>query len=138
MDQNVVVRSRDELLRNAMFDPVEYRTRYNAATSAPSTQLNLNTYKDFAEKKGLLLQNMDCCICGNNVQEVFSNSMKLYCMPQCQHTICSQCLVCMYAAEGSDSFKIVVKRDDGEEELETESFITKNSNYTYVPCPYCR
>ena len=127
------------ILRTLRFDAADYKWRHGATTGAvPSSQINLNSYKEMAEEDGRRLATVDCTICCENVTTIFAHGIKLYKLPQCQHMVYNQCLVCMYAAGGDrHSFKIMVVNDDGTQE-EVPETITRNSNYAYIKCPHCR
>ena len=130
-----------ETMRRLRFDPVDYKSRHGATTGAvPSCQVNMANYKEIAEEEGKRIADVDCTICCENIVVILSNGMKLYKLPQCQHMVCSQCLVCMMVAsesEGDNRFKIVMINDDGTEQDVSQN-ITRNSQYTYAKCPQCR
>ena len=130
-----------EMMRRIRFDPVDYKSRHGATTGAvPSCQVTVDNYKEIAEEEGRRIAEMDCAICCENIVVILSNGMKLYKLPECQHMVCSQCLVCMMIAsedEGDNRFKIVMINDDGTEQ-DVSHTITRNSQYTYAKCPQCR
>ena len=130
-----------EAMRRLRFDAVDYKSRHGATTGAvPSCQVNMNNYKEIAEEEGRRIAQIDCTICCENVVTILSNGMKLYKLPQCQHMVCSQWLVCMMvsSASGGDvGFKIMMVNDDGSQQEVSET-ITRNSQYSYAKCPQCR
>ena len=136
MDQGLSFKNRTEKLKSLMFDPAQYSTRYNLQTPVTSSQLLLTNYKDFGEQKHLRLAELECIICKNTIHDVFPNGMKVYCLPECEHMLCSQCLTCHYVANRRTSFKIVMEAEE-DDEVRTECFVSHNSNYTYTRCPFC-
>ena len=128
-----------ELMRNIRFSATEYRSRHGATTGAlQSSQLTIDNYKQYAEEQHQRLSDVDCSICCENVVNILSNGMKIYRLPDCQHLVCSQCLVClMINAENGDEFKILLMNRDGEAEEMPQS-IARNSQFQYARCPQCR
>ena len=64
--------------------------------------------------------------------------MKIYKLPKCNHTLCSQCLVCHFIADGSAKFKITYTKDYGDQVTVHTNSVSKNSVFRYVTCPFCR
>ena len=128
-----------ELMRNIRFNAAEYKSRHGATTGAlQSSQLTIDNYKEYAEAQHQRLADVDCSICCENVVTIVSNGMKLYRLPECQHLVCSQCVVCvMINSENATDFKILVTNADGEAEEMPQS-ITRNSQFQYARCPQCR
>ena len=127
-----------ELMRNIRFDPVDYKSRHPMTGAVQSNQLTVDNYKSYAEEEGRRIADIDCSICCENIVAILSNGMKLYRLPQFQHLVCSQCIVCMMiASEEGDNFKILMMNSDGTAE-EMPQAITRNSQFTYARCPQCR
>ena len=128
-----------QLMRNIRFNAADYKSRHGATTGAiQSSQLTVDNYKTYAEEEGKRIAEIDCSICCENIVPILSNGMKIYRLPQCQHLVCSQCLVCMMiSSENGEEFKILLMNRHGEAEEMPES-ITRNSQFTYARCPQCR
>ena len=128
-----------DLMQTLGFDPVDYKSRHGATTGAvQSCQLTVDNYKNIAEEEGRRIADIDCGICCENIVTILSNGMKLYRLPECQHLVCSQCIVClMIASEEGDRFKILMMNDDGSAQ-EVPQTNTRSSQFTYARCPQCR
>ena len=135
---NLSSEERDHLLQQSRFDIVDYATRYGCPNYTPRKPQSFNVEGLNRLASRTPDEELQCCICYKSLEECISTYLKVYKLPECNHPLCSQCLVCHSIADGTANFKITYTKDNGEEVTVHTNSVSKNSVFTYVTCLFCR